>query len=248
MGTVASCIMCSESTVWIPHILNACYCTLIWILVADTLVEFRLHDFSFTPTRGLKKGRCTEVHFTFIAFYITLQRSYKKQIGLFELQQWQVVTKLSNKLTLNSCVPTSVRTSHTSLKNDQFQLLCCMTVNSLYTLCFYGLPTLLTWRNVRKWMDTDGDLPISTDRYILHIVHGFFMSVNCYSLAIPVMLYVSWCWIFRAAKLDHGYWTPPYFDCDGKVKHWVITYASPFFGWDSLKVKLEFKWVISLIW
>jgi len=63
----------------------------------NTLVAFRMQDFSFTPTRGLKrKDRCTEVHFTFIAYYITLQRSYKKQIGLFELQQWPFLTKLSN--------------------------------------------------------------------------------------------------------------------------------------------------------
>lgn len=46
---------------------------------------------------------------------------------------------------------------------------------------------------------------------------------------------------FRAAKLTDGYWTNPYFDCKGKVKKWLITYAVPFFGWDSLKVKLEFK-------
>jgi hypothetical protein len=241
MVPVASLIMCSGSTMWMSYILNACYCTLIWILVADTLVAFRLQDFFFTPTRGLKKGRCAEVNLTFIAYYITLQRSYKKQIGLFELQQWPVLTKLSNKLPLNSCVPTSMRNSCTSFKNDQFLLLCYVILNSLYTLCFYRLLTLLTWRNVRILMDTDGD------RYILHIVHGFFMSVNCYSFVIPVMLYVSWCWIFRAANLDHGHWTPPYFDCDGKVKHWVITYASPFFGWDSLKVKLEFKWVISSV-
>jgi len=66
-----------------------------------------------------------------------------------------------------------------------------VTVNLLYTLCFYGLLTLLTWIYVRKLMDTDGDLPIYTNRYILHIVHGFFMSVNYYSLVIPAMLYVS---------------------------------------------------------
>lgn len=49
---------------------------------------------------------------------------------------------------------------------------------------------------------------------------------------------------FRAANLNHGHWTTPYFDCNGKVNKWVITYASPFFGWDSLKAKLEFKWVL----
>ncbi|XP_011499880.1 PREDICTED: uncharacterized protein LOC105363792 isoform X2 [Ceratosolen solmsi marchali] len=51
---------------------------------------------------------------------------------------------------------------------------------------------------------------------------------------------------YRAANLNHGYWTVPYFDCNGKVKKWLITYASPFFGWDSLKDKLEFKGVVTV--
>ncbi|XP_066597995.1 uncharacterized protein [Prorops nasuta] len=51
---------------------------------------------------------------------------------------------------------------------------------------------------------------------------------------------------YRAANLNHGHWTTPYFDCDGKVKKWVITYASPFFGWDSLKEKLEFKGIVAV--
>lgn len=51
---------------------------------------------------------------------------------------------------------------------------------------------------------------------------------------------------YRAANLNHGYWSPPYFDCDGHVKLWLVTYAVPFFGWDSLKVKLEFKGVVAV--
>nr|XP_018903334.1 PREDICTED: uncharacterized protein LOC109034569 [Bemisia tabaci] len=51
---------------------------------------------------------------------------------------------------------------------------------------------------------------------------------------------------YKAANLAHGFWTNPYFDCKGKMKKWVITYASPFFGWDSLKVKLEFKGVVAV--
>lgn len=46
---------------------------------------------------------------------------------------------------------------------------------------------------------------------------------------------------YRAGNMDHGYWTSPQFECDGLVKKWLVTYAAPFFGWDSLKVKLEFK-------
>lgn len=46
---------------------------------------------------------------------------------------------------------------------------------------------------------------------------------------------------YMGARLHHGYWSAPYFDCYGKVPMWKIKYAAPFFGWDSLKVKLEFK-------
>lgn len=51
---------------------------------------------------------------------------------------------------------------------------------------------------------------------------------------------------YRAAKVDDGYWTSPYFDCNGKVPMWKVKYAVPFFGWDSLKVKLEFKGVVAV--
>lgn len=51
---------------------------------------------------------------------------------------------------------------------------------------------------------------------------------------------------YRAAKLEDGYWTQPYYDCNGKVKMWLMTYAAPFFGWDSLKAKLEFKGVVTV--
>lgn len=48
---------------------------------------------------------------------------------------------------------------------------------------------------------------------------------------------------YRAPRLEHGTWSSPYYDCDGKVPMWKIQYAAPFFGWDSLKAKLEFKYV-----
>ncbi|KAG1714902.1 Adrenodoxin, mitochondrial [Nymphon striatum] len=50
---------------------------------------------------------------------------------------------------------------------------------------------------------------------------------------------------YQAAELRHGYWTKPYFDCGGFHKQWVITYAAPFFGWDKIHYKLEFKGVVT---
>eukprot|EP00095_Tigriopus_kingsejongensis_P001165 maker-scaffold350_size199587-snap-gene-0.27 protein:Tk01165 transcript:maker-scaffold350_size199587-snap-gene-0.27-mRNA-1 annotation:"hypothetical protein SINV_01162" len=46
---------------------------------------------------------------------------------------------------------------------------------------------------------------------------------------------------YRAANLEQGHWTAPYFDCGGLVPMWKITYAAPFFGWDSLRNRIEFK-------
>ena len=46
---------------------------------------------------------------------------------------------------------------------------------------------------------------------------------------------------YRAAKLEHGMWTEPFYDCRGKYPKWLLTYAVPFFGFDRLKDRLEFK-------
>ncbi|CAG7835947.1 unnamed protein product [Allacma fusca] len=51
---------------------------------------------------------------------------------------------------------------------------------------------------------------------------------------------------YSAANTHHGYWTDPYFDCEGPVKKWFITYASPFFGPDSLRAGIEFKGVVAV--
>ncbi|XP_037078702.1 uncharacterized protein LOC119099747 [Pollicipes pollicipes] len=51
---------------------------------------------------------------------------------------------------------------------------------------------------------------------------------------------------FLAAKLEDGYWSPPYYDCHGFHPMWMITYAVPFFGWDDLKHSVEFKGMVSV--
>lgn len=46
---------------------------------------------------------------------------------------------------------------------------------------------------------------------------------------------------YKAPNIEHGFWTHPYFRCDGMIDQWVITYIVPFFGLDSLRKKVEFK-------
>ncbi|CAG0879672.1 unnamed protein product [Cyprideis torosa] len=51
---------------------------------------------------------------------------------------------------------------------------------------------------------------------------------------------------FRAPNISHGWWSAPYFDCDGFHNAWVLTYAAPFFGLDSIREAIVFKGVVSV--
>ncbi|KAH8873154.1 fras1 related extracellular matrix protein [Schistosoma japonicum] len=50
---------------------------------------------------------------------------------------------------------------------------------------------------------------------------------------------------YRVPHYEEGYWTQPYFDCDGMVKDWVITYATPFFGVIGEEKALRFMGVVT---
>lgn len=46
---------------------------------------------------------------------------------------------------------------------------------------------------------------------------------------------------YYAPDETDGWWSPPYFDCDGYVNDWVITYSVPFFGLNTIRSALDFK-------
>lgn len=46
---------------------------------------------------------------------------------------------------------------------------------------------------------------------------------------------------YKAPMLKDGFWTRPYFRCDGLVNKWVVTYVVPFFGVDELRTTIIFK-------
>jgi hypothetical protein len=48
---------------------------------------------------------------------------------------------------------------------------------------------------------------------------------------------------YKVAQLEHGYWSEPFLDCH-LHNQWLISYASPFFGPDKLKLRVEFKGVV----
>ena len=47
---------------------------------------------------------------------------------------------------------------------------------------------------------------------------------------------------YKAAPYELGFWTRPFFRCDGNVDKWVMTYVAPFFGLDRLRTRLEFRY------
>lgn len=50
---------------------------------------------------------------------------------------------------------------------------------------------------------------------------------------------------YRAPSYEDGEWTRPEFRCDDRIDDWVSTYSVPFFGLNSLKSQIEFKYVFS---
>lgn len=46
---------------------------------------------------------------------------------------------------------------------------------------------------------------------------------------------------YKAPREEDGIWTAPYFDCDGYVDEWIITYSVPFFGQNSDSSAIEFQ-------
>ncbi|CAE1274157.1 unnamed protein product [Acanthosepion pharaonis] len=51
---------------------------------------------------------------------------------------------------------------------------------------------------------------------------------------------------YKAPVMSDGFWTRPYFRCDGYVDKWVITYVVPFFGLDNLKKAIKFYGVVTV--
>lgn len=51
---------------------------------------------------------------------------------------------------------------------------------------------------------------------------------------------------YKAASLKHGEWSGPFFDCGGFHNKWLIKYGVPFFGWDKIRSKLEFKGIVQV--
>lgn len=84
-----------------------------------------------------------------------------------------------------------------------------------------------------RWMTSTENL----DEYTLKI------NIRFNSSGLNLIRYDRYPLQYKAPQLQHGYWSSPYHDC-GLHNQWLISYASPFFGWDKLKMKVEFKGIV----
>jgi len=50
---------------------------------------------------------------------------------------------------------------------------------------------------------------------------------------------------YLVPNLEHGYWSAPFYDCSIH-NQWLISYSSPIFGWDKLKLRVEFKGIVTV--
>ncbi|CAG0883266.1 unnamed protein product [Darwinula stevensoni] len=82
----------------------------------------------------------------------------------------------------------------------------------------------------------------------LESLEEFFVKIHIRSNSSGqyVRKYERYPMSFRAPKLEHGWWSTPFFDCDGFHQQWVVMYAAPFFGWDSLRNKLKFMGAVTV--
>lgn len=69
------------------------------------------------------------------------------------------------------------------------------------------------------------------------------VNIRFNSTGINLIRYDRYPIQYMAPQLEHGYWSAPFYDC-GLHNQWLISYSSPFFGWDKLKLKVEFKGII----
>ena len=87
-----------------------------------------------------------------------------------------------------------------------------------------------------RWASNTDDLNTFTTK----------INVRYNSTGLYAIRYDHYPLQYKAAELQHGQWTSPYFDCGGFHNQWLVTYAAPFFGWDKIKSRLEFKGVVSV--
>ncbi|VDL18649.1 unnamed protein product [Hymenolepis diminuta] len=61
-----------------------------------------------------------------------------------------------------------------------------------------------------------------------------------------VQRYFNFPLFYRVPKYEDGHWTEPYYECDAFFSGWIITYATPFFGYLNNRGTLDFMGVVTI--
>eukprot|EP00108_Taenia_solium_P005168 TsM_000329100 transcript=TsM_000329100 gene=TsM_000329100 len=86
------------------------------------------------------------------------------------------------------------------------------------------------WESSRQGLER-----ITTKPYIRSNING-----------TQIQRYFNFPLFYRVPRYEEGYWTEPYYVCDGFFNGWVITYATPFFGYLSNRRTLDFMGVVTI--
>ncbi|KAL5107187.1 WD repeat-containing protein 7 [Taenia crassiceps] len=86
------------------------------------------------------------------------------------------------------------------------------------------------WESSRQGLES-----ITTKPYIRSNING-----------TQIQRYFNFPLFYRVPRYEDGYWTEPYYVCYGFFNGWVITYATPFFGYLSNRRTLDFMGVVTI--
>ncbi|CDI97105.1 fras1 related extracellular matrix protein [Echinococcus multilocularis] len=86
------------------------------------------------------------------------------------------------------------------------------------------------WKSSRQGLES-----ITTKPYIRSNING-----------TQIQRYFNFPLFYRVPRYEEGYWTEPYYVCYGFFNGWVITYATPFFGYLDNRRTLDFMGVVTV--
>lgn len=94
------------------------------------------------------------------------------------------------------------------------------------------------FRNMKaRWRTTVEDLQLETQKF----------DIRSSPAGTQKIRFEHYPQQYFSADYEEGFWTNPYFNCEGPIHHWLLSYVIPFFGPNILgKGTLEFKGVVKV--
>ena len=75
------------------------------------------------------------------------------------------------------------------------------------------------------------------------VYYLLYVSARSDDAGLNIRKHEEYPLVYKSASYEAGVWSDPYFDCDGYIKDWVISYRIPFFGNTGYGSAVEFRYV-----